>query len=223
MIRIVYSYTSKEKHQFLMEEVLPGFSVAFQNKIRAYRNWNDAQLSLLGRVLLDQEVRRNSDATTSLELHYTSFKKPYLKNEKIQFNISHSGDIVVCAISENTEIGIDIEIIKDINIADFRSQMTTFEWNRIFTSDNVKNSFFTYWTQKEAVLKADGRGLSIPLQSFEVINCKAQINNTHFSVKEIKLDNQYKCHLAFKNIINETIDSIQCVDVVKTVKNQMSV
>ena len=85
--------------------------------------------------------------------------KPILKKfPELYFNLSHSEDIALCAISNNP-VGIDVEYLdKDfdfINIA-----------KRFFgPSEVVKNKldFFRLWTQKECYLKSQGKGVSAGL------------------------------------------------------------
>ena len=135
-------------------------------------------------------------------MSYNKYNKPFLKGDKIRFNISHSGNLAICALSGNTDVGIDIEFMKDIEIDDFKMQMTDREWKQIYHAELKKVAFYNYWTKKEAVIKADGMGLSIPLKSFEVIDNHANINNQDFFIKEIELANNYKCHLAFREKID---------------------
>ena len=73
------------------------------------------------------------------------------------------------------DIGIDIEKIEPIKISDFKSQMTNNEWESVNNSKDTERSFFCYWSQKEAVIKTHGKGLTIPLKSFEVQNNKTTI------------------------------------------------
>ena len=204
MIYIYYSYLSEENHESLLKNDLPKFPVDYQEKIKRYRRWQDAQLSLLGRKLLFngiEEIYRHNALDKVIK--QTKYNKPYFDDNLIEFNISHSGDIVVCALSDEHEIGIDIEIIKDIEIDDFKFQMTEKEWDKIIISNNKKNAFFDYWTQKEAVIKAHGHGLSLPLKSFEIIDNKTKINEENFYLKEIKIDEMYKCYISLKVNINK--------------------
>ena len=197
MTQILYSYIEKQNHDFLMNYRLKHLPDDFQLKILKYRRWQDAQLSLLGRLLLENGLKSQGlTGETKLNVHYTSYNKPYLNNKKIKFNISHSGDFVVCAITQNQEIGIDIEILEDVDIENFKDQMTIKEWEGIFYSNDTKRSFFNYWTQKEAILKAQGKGLSIPLKSFEVKKNKAVLDSTTFYLREIALQENYVCHIA---------------------------
>ncbi len=73
----------------------------------------------------------------------------------IDFNISHSNHFVVCAISTNCKIGIDIEQIKPTSLFDFKDRFSEEEWKIILTSDNTYFWFYYYWTAKEAAIKAD--------------------------------------------------------------------
>lgn len=204
MIYICYSYLSEENHESLLKNDLPKFSEDYQEKIKRYRRWQDVQLSLLGRILLFKGIEEiYKQKPHDKVIKNTKYNKPYFEDDLIQFNISHSGDIVVCALSDEHEIGIDIEIVTDIEIDDFKFQMTEKEWGKIMMSSNKKDSFFCYWTQKEAVIKAHGHGLSIPLKSFEISANTTQINEEKFFLKEIEIDQQYKCYISLKTNINE--------------------
>ncbi|PIF30208.1 4'-phosphopantetheinyl transferase [Flavobacterium sp. 9] len=205
MTQILYSYICERNHNYLLTNYLDGFSDDFQKKILAYRRWQDSQLSLLGRLLLRHGLHQTSKNFVEEDLSYTLYSKPFLNNTTTKFNISHSGEIVVCVLSDRNDVGIDIEIIQDINIEGFESQMTNREWDNLSLNEDSKIAFFDYWTQKEAVIKANGKGLSIPLKSFEVTNNYAKIENDDFFVKEIFLDEKYKCHLAFKDKIDVMI------------------
>lgn len=206
MIYIYYSNISKENHENLLKNELVKFPTDFQEKIKRYRRWQDAQLSLFGRILLLRGIKEiyNQDYQDN-EIQYTKYNKPYFEDDLIHFNISHSGNIIVCAITDKSEIGIDIEIITNIEIGDFKSQFTENEWNKIVLSNNKKEAFFDYWTQKEAVVKAYGYGLTIPLKSFEILENKTIINNEKFYLQELKIDTKYKCYLSLKVDFSEVL------------------
>lgn len=204
MIHIYYSYLSEENHKSLLQRYLCRFSNQYQTKIRSYIRWQDTQLSLLGRILLYKGIEDiKSLDYNDIEIRYTKFNKPYFKNNIMNFNISHSGEIVVCVLSDSYEVGIDIEIVTDINVDDFKTQMTKREWERICISANKKEAFFDYWTQKEAVMKAHGHGLSIPLNSFEIMDNSTQINEEKFYLKEIQIDQNYKCYVSLNEKMND--------------------
>ena len=79
--------------------------------------------------------------------------KPYFENSDLQFSISHSYGYVACAISDEGEIGIDIEALK---LTDERAARLS---QRYFDADNTHydaKSFAREWTRKEAEVKLHG-------------------------------------------------------------------
>lgn len=199
MTYIYYAYVDKENQKFLFENSILSFPADFVERILRYRRWEDFQLTLLGRLLLKFGLKKLDIHYEEENIQYSDYKKPYLKDTNVEFNISHSGKIVVCTISHINEIGIDIEKIDNIDIKDFRTQMLNSEWEKVINAKSQKDAFFEYWTQKEAVIKANGKGLSISLKSFEIINNKTKIEDDFFFLKEICLDTKYKCYVALKN------------------------
>lgn len=99
------------------------------------------------------------------DLRINQYGKPYIENSQaIRFNISHSGDFVVCTFG-NDESGVDIE--KEVNCIDVAKRFfTKEEYQRIAHGDI--DMFTRIWTLKEAYIKELGVGFSIPLNSFEV-------------------------------------------------------
>lgn len=196
---VLYAFINEEKHQDLLDTYLPVFSGKFREYILKYRRWQDAQLSLLGKVLLEHGLKVYYDIKDA-EIDLLENKKPILKGHDIHFNISHSKDLVVCAIAE-VPIGIDVEFLDpQINYLEFRPQMTSNEFHRIHNSSSKIKSFFTYWTSKEAVLKAHGHGMMIPLESFEITENECCIANEKFYVKEFFIDEKYQSCIASTDI-----------------------
>jgi len=94
------------------------------------------------------------------------YGKPFLVDSLIEFNLSHSHLLALIAVAERRRIGVDVEWMRE-NI-EYESIA-----RRFFSPQeaaNVKSipSFFHCWTRKEAYIKAQGMGLSIPLDSFDV-------------------------------------------------------
>jgi 4'-phosphopantetheinyl transferase len=195
-VYILYATISEENQENLITYYLPKFSIDFQKKIKRYRRWQDAQLSLLGRIVLHRGIEKFNQFYEDNAIKYTRYNKPYIEGNPVKFNISHSGELVVCALNDEHEIGIDIEKLNSIRIEDFKPQMTANEWKTINSSHDKISSFYDYWTQKEAILKAYGNGLSVPLKSFEILNHSAYIKEDKFFVKEVFIHNDYKCFIA---------------------------
>ncbi len=92
-------------------------------------------------------------------------------NPPIQFNLSHSHDRAIYAISAKYPVGIDLEYIHLVNAAELVDRFFSPAERAIFHSLPISEqqaAFFHAWTQKEAYLKACGTGLSIPLDQIEV-------------------------------------------------------
>ncbi|XHX80478.1 MAG: 4'-phosphopantetheinyl transferase family protein [Stenomitos frigidus ULC029] len=89
----------------------------------------------------------------------------------LEFNLSHSEDLMVCAIADRQPIGIDLEYLRPV--ADLENLTQRFFTPRehaaihALEGDRCLRSFFQHWTCKEAVLKATGNGL-MSLSAIEV-------------------------------------------------------
>lgn len=129
-----------------------------------YKSEKDRKLSILSSLLLDKALRKYGLCEKDMQYSTNDYGKPYFINAKeLHFSISHSGDYAMVVMSDK-EIGCDIQQIKDVNlrIAD-----------RFFAADEceyVKSTedFFRIWALKESFIKAVGKGLAIPLNSFSI-------------------------------------------------------
>ena len=108
----------------------------------------------------------------AISIEYGQYGKPVLTNQPIKFNLSHSGDIALLGISKQYEIGVDIEFMRDIRDAEAIVERF-FSFNERATFQRTpyaqrRSVFYNGWTRKEAFIKAIGRGLSYPLDAFDV-------------------------------------------------------
>src|SRR5258708_9618484 len=109
---------------------------------------------------------------------YGASNKPALaypataENNPFSFNVSHSGDVALIAISRLPAVGIDVEVIRpDFATAEVAQRFfSPLEVKGLLSlqRDEQAEAFFSCWTRKEAYIKAVGDGLSIPLDSFDV-------------------------------------------------------
>jgi 4'-phosphopantetheinyl transferase len=97
--------------------------------------------------------------------------KPFLTGGKGPFfNLSHSHDLACLALSDDFELGLDVEKADQApreNIEQFFSAREIKELSRL-KGDEKTEGFFNCWTRKEAFIKALGHGLFMPLDSFSV-------------------------------------------------------
>lgn len=109
---------------------------------------------------------------SEVEFCYSEWGKPQLDENQVYFNLSHSHDSVVIAVSQEPLIGIDIEFT--VPIPDMKRvaerHFSPSEQATLFALDKPEQlkAFYRCWTRKEAFIKADGRGLGIALDSFDV-------------------------------------------------------
>lgn len=104
------------------------------------------------------------------------FGKPLLAgpdaNHVLRFNLSHSQDLALYAISSRREIGVDVEFMRPISDLEAlaRRFFSPQEYSviRAFPEGEKTSAFFKCWTRKEAYIKALGEGLTRPLDQFEV-------------------------------------------------------
>jgi 4'-phosphopantetheinyl transferase len=92
--------------------------------------------------------------------------------KQVNFSLSHSEDTAVFAFSNQCELGIDIEKIRNIpemeKIFEQYFSAKEHETFRLLTKNKRREAFFNCWTRKEAYIKATGNGLYTPLDSFDV-------------------------------------------------------
>ena len=139
-----------------------------QKEINKYYQPKDRYRTLAGKILLQNYLKKHTNFTL-LDIKKTEYKKPYIENTSLNFNISHSGDYVVCAFNKNGSIGIDIEQNNNqIDLDDFKSILRKDEWQEIQNAPNKLKKFYTLWTIKEAMVKNIGRGLFEDIREIQI-------------------------------------------------------
>lgn len=180
-----------------------------RQQAKSYRRWQDAQAHLLGRYLLSDGLARLGYSSELLnQMEITGFNRPYLPIS-LDFNIAHSGNYVLCTCSTE-KVGIDIEAIRPIDIHDFHHCFTATEMMEIRHAPDIYEAFFRYWTIKEAVIKADGRGLNIPLHDITVSD-EISLGSHRWHIQPLNVAPGYQAHLAstispVPNIIVEWVE-----------------
>jgi 4'-phosphopantetheinyl transferase len=102
------------------------------------------------------------------------FGKPELakdaRTRHLYFNLSHSQNVALLALSMDTEVGVDIEDIKPIEPEIAENYFSRAELSELASlkGQTWLHAFYLCWTRKEAILKAEGVGLNLPLDSFDV-------------------------------------------------------
>jgi len=138
-------------------------------RINKYRFEADKQRSLFAEMLLRYGLTRDFGLDNKeISFVIDEYGKPSLKEkDNIHFNLSHSGDWVVCAIGD-VPMGVDVEQVKEKNLDIAKRFYMDYEYKKILAQKECDRSkcFIQFWTLKESYIKAEGKGLSIPLESF---------------------------------------------------------
>jgi 4'-phosphopantetheinyl transferase len=111
-----------------------------------------------------------------LSFGYGAHGKPFLKGEghsTLRFNVSHSFDAMLLAIAHMREVGVDVEGVRNSGVAMEEIVETVLsepEKQALagIGGEDKRTTFLRFWTRKEAYIKADGRGVSLPLERIDV-------------------------------------------------------
>lgn len=218
----IYAVHINEQHtEALTELLLQYVSQERKLKMNRYRRWIDAHRSVLGEVLVRIAVcHRHGASNHELKFGLDQNQKPLLLVPSgYHFNISHSGEWVVCALGSNP-VGIDVERLKPMELEVAESIFTFDEHQALFgqKEDEKLSYFYKLWTLKESYIKATGKGLRIPLNSFSfnidrdhVITFKADEGHPRAYFKQWSMDSEHVISICSLSG-DERISSIRHVD-----------
>ncbi len=193
---------SVSKEQYA--EWLNKISDKSQKRILHFRFLEDAKRTLYGEILVRylacQKLHiKNED----IKIECNLYGKPFLKGYPVfSYNISHAGKWIVCIIA-NYAVGVDIELVKFINLDIAKRFFAKNEYEMLLleSKDNQQELFYQIWTAKESYIKYIGKGLSIPLNSFNVYKEHLDILKVDMDencvIRPIKLSKNYVvsiCH-----------------------------
>lgn len=134
-------------------------------KAAAFRQTIDAQRFLAGRIISKRMLAQYTNVSIGDFTIQNGFNnKPFASIKDShqtlpQFNISHSGKIVLVAFSDS-DVGVDTEVMKHIDFLQIAEAVFSNAELQLLTKSTVAlETFYRLWTQKEALLKALGLGL----------------------------------------------------------------
>lgn len=109
-------------------------------------------------------------ATRCLSCGSTEHGKPYLPGTPVEFNLSHSGDLVCVALAPaGVPVGVDVEQVRAVDWPALRrSVFDDAEWAASGTAPDPDAARTQIWARKEAAVKASGHGLALPLRRVRV-------------------------------------------------------
>lgn len=143
-----------------------GVSASEVRQARRFVHAADGVRHLLGRALLRHWLRRLGVAAPPDVLPLNPWGKPEWPAAGWQFNLSHSGSDVWLAVCYGAHVGIDVETGQP-EFDDLATRIHPTE-RAALAADAKGPTLRRFWARKEAVIKALGQGLSMPLDVFEV-------------------------------------------------------
>ncbi|MDP4095543.1 4'-phosphopantetheinyl transferase superfamily protein [Paenibacillus sp. P96] len=168
MMEVFAMDISDEMMSARFERMLSWVSAEKRDRIHRFLRKEDA-LRSLGAEVLTRWLACNRLGLPNEALHFEQSPKgkPSITGHSgLQFNISHAGKWVVCAL-DTVPVGIDIEEIRPIDVEVGRLCFSEQEFATLMRqrSETERLSYFyELWTLKESFAKADGRGISLPLK-----------------------------------------------------------
>lgn len=159
-----------------------------QQRILRQRIKQNADTMVAGSALVRYVLRKVFHIPRDAHIAYGEFGKPYLPDyPNVYFNLSHSGQYVVCAVSDRP-VGIDIQVIRPYYLDVVRRVYNPRELEQIKNSADPASEFTKLWTKKEAYLKMLGCGL--------ITDIKATAYSTASQMKTLKYENTYLSYIS---------------------------
>lgn len=138
---------------------------ALERPRRSFVRTRVALRSLLGRYLCR--------SPREVPIAFGPNGKPRLEADDLHFNLAHSADLALIAITNGGPVGIDIEQLRTISnaleLADRNFHPSERAAIRAAQAADRSHMFLRCWTRKEAVIKALGIGIGHPLDAFDVL------------------------------------------------------
>jgi 4'-phosphopantetheinyl transferase len=200
-------YLKCDNNFAISKDFLHYYPKEVKQKINKYKFAKDRNLALGGKYLLAKGLKLfDIDLKKLNSFTEGEFGKPSI-DAPIEFNISHSEEYVVCAISDEGEIGIDIEKIHDIDPDEFDNVFTKEEIENIKKSNDKNYEFFKLWTIKEAAMKACGKGFSQDPKGILILDEKTlNIAESRYYFHKIEINrSDYISYLVMKNLDTKII------------------
>jgi 4'-phosphopantetheinyl transferase len=149
---------------------------------------------IAGRAALRRVLaRRLGVSPSTVAFEYGPHGKPMVAGHpELHFNLSHSGDTALVAVTALAEVGIDYERLRDRprlpDVAQRFFAPDEFERVADAAPEAREAIFLRYWTRKEAVLKATGRGMGVDTRAIDVglDTCRATLR-VDFDARELAL------------------------------------
>lgn len=182
----------------VLKDYLALISAHERQRLSKIKSNKRKQQFLITRVALRNILSFYNHHLLPLDIRFTvnEFGKPALEDEfsQLQFNVSHTDGKVLIGVAQARPLGVDIEYMSQsrdfLKIAEHYFHPK--EWDLGWMQDNSYSDyarlqrFYKLWTLKEAFIKAEGKGLFLPTNSFYFEDC-----HLHYPKLVIESPNSY--------------------------------
>lgn len=198
MVKVYIADATELKEKNLYNRLYMDLDIARRAKTDRFLFHKDKRLSVAAGALL--QIALQMEHVRNPAIKVTPYGKPYLSGiDRLYFNLSHSEEMVMCAIAEK-EVGCDVEkmAVLDRKLAEY--VMTEYELDQIYGLKRGKEQqelFFRLWTLKESYMKATGLGFRLEPKSFSMVVQQGYLraippaDEQEFRFKEYFLDDGY--------------------------------
>jgi 4'-phosphopantetheinyl transferase len=162
-------FNSKDLLPYLSEDE---HSRACKLKVEQKKDQFVITRGLLRQLLSNYLEKEPKEIMFSYEQHCKPIINDKVNNKSVEFNISHSGDYALIAMSLENKVGVDIEEINPgIDYQSLSKRFFSEKENKELTSldkDEQLDAFYRTWVRKESFIKAIGKGVAFGLDRFSV-------------------------------------------------------
>lgn len=160
-------YVSQDFHLLDEREKSRAKAFKFDRDRKSFVITHVALRKILGRYLQGPPEK--------IQFEFNEYHKPKLlmpEHKNVHFNLSHSHDYALVAITLNHDVGVDVEYMRETrdleHIAKRFFSEEEFQEYQLLPAQQKLEGFYNAWTRKEAFIKAVGQGLHFPLKDFVV-------------------------------------------------------
>ena len=184
-VQVFYHFMSGHIIPQSLQDVLTSIAYNKQHQISQLKNQADKYRSLCGLYLLKMGMEKlglPSDIWQST--HFVLPYKPAV-DYPLDFSISHTNNLIICAISLSTKVGIDAEQLPKRNYH-----------HRHQNKPDSKIEALVDWTSKEAIIKAQGKSSLADMNDVQLENSQAHFKDSLWYIHAIDLHSDYILRLA---------------------------
>ncbi|AJW63436.1 4'-phosphopantetheinyl transferase psf-1 [Elizabethkingia miricola] len=169
--------------------------------ISQYQNQKDKQARVLSKFLTEKLFHQfyPDHQLDWKRLKKDENSKPYLEGYHFNFSSAHSEDLCIVCASVKDKCGVDVEILKPLDISVYKDFLHSEEQDYLLKGQNSVNDFYNIWIKKEAILKASGLGISKELNEVNTLPDCIQVSGQKFFTNEVFISELYKVFVASEN------------------------